>query len=549
MKKIIRLLRNTKNLIAFRDILPWLKNAYKCAIFINGIFLFFPQNKAYNRRNSLTMIEGWGNLMQLKELLGEITYECIRGNEDVTISHLIYDSRNMKPNSVFICIESKNFDGHNMICEVIRKGAKAIVLSKSAFIPKEFGITVIMVEDTRKSLAYMSAAFFGYPARKMHVIGITGTKGKTTTTYIIKKMLETAGYKVGLIGTIEIVIGNLSIASENTTPESYLVQQYFSQMLEAGCDIVVMEVSSQGIMMYRTEGISFDIGVFTNLEPDHIGKDEHKDMNEYMFYKGKLFRQCKLGIVNIDDKHTDTVLNGHTCRLETYGFSPEADFRVGNTRLLYTPENMGVNFSINGFVKMDVSIGIPGKFNIYNAIAAIAVCSHYQVNKEQAQRALKDVQVKGRIELIPISKEFTLMIDYAHNAMSLENLLVTLREYNPKRLVCLFGCGGNRSKIRRYEMGEVSGNLADLTIITSDNPRYEEPQEIINDIKIGTRKTEGTFVEIIDRKKAIAFAIHNAKPGDIIVLAGKGHEDYQEIRGIKYPMDERKIIQDILAER
>ena len=494
-------------------------------------------------------MEVWGKDMKLKELLGEITYECIQGSDNVNISHLIYDSRNMKPDSVFICIESSSFDGHKVIPEVIRKGAKAIVLSKTEYIPILDTITVIMVENTRKCLAYMSAAFFGYPARNMHVIGITGTKGKTTTTYLTKKMLETAGHKVGLIGTIEIVIGKQSIETENTTPESFLIHQYFRQMLDGGCDIVVMEVSSQGIMMYRTEGILFSIGVFTNIEPDHIGQNEHKDMEEYMSYKGKLFHQCKLGIINVDDGHVGNVLKGHTCELETYGFSPCADYRVTNTKLRHTYEHMGVDFSMNGLIQMEATIGIPGKFNIYNAVAAIAICSHFHVIVEQMKNALKEIHVKGRIELLPISKEYILLIDYAHNAMSLENLLVTMREYNPKRLVCLFGCGGNRSKIRRYEMGEVSGNLADLTIITSDNPRFEDPLLIINDIKIGARKTEGTFVEIVDRKKAIAYAIHHARQGDLIILAGKGHEDYQEIRGVKYPMDEREIIQDILAER
>ena len=375
-------------------------------------------------------------------------------------------------------------------------------------------------------MACISAAWFGHPAEKLKTIGITGTKGKTTTTYLVKSILENAGYKTGLIGTIETIIGENKIPSANTTPESYLVQKYFAEMVEAGCDSVVMEVSSQGLMLHRTAGFQFDIGIFTNIEPDHIGPNEHKDFADYLRCKALLFKQCKVGIFNADAEHLDEILEGHTCEVETFGFSEKADLRAENTKL------------VTG----------KGAFSVYNSLTAIAVCRHFGVTPENIQKALKQAKVKGRIEMVKVSDEFTLMIDYAHNAMSLESLLTTLKEYKPNRLVCLFGCGGNRSKLRRYEMGEVSGKLADLTIITSDNPRDEEPQEIIDDIKIGIGKTSGKYVEIIDRKEAIAYAIHHGQPGDIVVLAGKGHEDYQEIKGKKYPMDERVLIQEILEE-
>ena len=409
-------------------------------------------------------------------------------------------------------------------------------------------VTVIRVQDTRYALALMSAAYFGYPAEKLKIIGITGTKGKTTTTYMIRSILEGVGHKVGLIGTIEAIIGDEKIPAANTTPESFTIHQYFARMLEAGCDSVVMEVSSQGLMLHRTAGIPFEIGIFTNLGKDHIGPNEHKDFDDYKRCKGLLFKQCRLGIANVDDKYFHDVFQGATCRTETFGFSEEADLRAENVQLVSRPGYLGVAYHVAGLMDFDVEIDIPGTFSVYNSLTAISVCRHFNVPVEKIKDALKKAKVKGRIEMIKVSDEFTLMIDYAHNAMSLESLLTTLKEYNPKRLVCLFGCGGNRSKDRRYEMGEVSGRLADLTIITSDNPRFEEPQAIIDDIKIGIGKTDGKYVEICDRKEAIKYAIENGQPGDVIVLAGKGHEDYQEIKGVKYPMDERVLIAEVLEE-
>ena len=365
---------------------------------------------------------------------------------------------------------------------------------------------------------------------------------------MVKGILEHAGYKVGLIGTIETIIGDTHIPSSNTTPESYLVQKYFAQMVEAGCQIGVMEVSSQGLMMHRTAGIPFEIGIFTNLAPDHIGPNEHASFEEYAACKGMLFRQCRHGIANVDDEHFDMVLAGHTCDLETIGFSDRADYRASDMELIGRPGYLGVKYHVSGKIDMDVEIDVPGRFSVYNSLVAIAVCEHFKVSQEDLKAALKVVKTKGRIEMIKVSDDFILMIDYAHNAMSLESLLTTLKEYHPKRLVCVFGCGGNRSKLRRYEMGEVSGNLADLTVITSDNPRFEEPQAIIDDIKVGMAKTKGKYVEISDRKEAIRYVIEHGQKGDVIVLAGKGHEDYQEIKGVKYPMDERVLIQEILKE-
>ena len=488
-------------------------------------------------------------MYQCEDLLKGLSYECIRGSLDKNISEVVYDSRKITKDCLFICICGYNMDGHSFAFEAAQKGAAVLVVQKDVELPKESDVTVIRVENTRYAMAFISAAYFGHPADRMKIIGITGTKGKTTTTYLIKSILESAGYKVGLVGTIETIIGEKHIPARNTTPESFVLQQYFREMADEGCEIVVMEVASQGLKLHRTQGFTFEIGIFTNLEPDHIGPNEHADFEEYQACKGLLFKQCRHGIVNIDDVHMETVVKGHTCDLETYGFDSNADLYADDLKLINKPGELGVDFHVRGKMDFRVEVPTPGRFSVYNALTAIAVCRHFDVEIPKIQAALLKAHVKGRIEMVPVSDQFTLLIDYAHNAMSLESLLTTLREYNPGRLVCLFGCGGNRSKLRRYEMGEVSGKLADLTIITSDNPRFEEPLDIMADIKIGMAKTDGKYVEICDRKEAIAYAIAHGQPGDIIVLAGKGHEDYQEIKGVKYPMDERDLIADILKKR
>lgn len=485
--------------------------------------------------------------MKLSSLLERLEYTCCQGSIDREVTTVTYDSRKAEEGCMFICIRGAVADGHKFIPDVVEKGAKVLVTEEEVI--TEPDVTLIRVADTRYAMAFISAAYFGYPAEKLKTIGITGTKGKTTTTYMVKSILENAGYKVGLIGTIEAIIGEKVIPAANTTPESFIIQKYFRDMVDAGCDCVVMEVSSQGLMLHRTQGFVFDFGIFTNIEPDHIGPNEHKDFAHYLSCKAMLLKQCRIGIVNRDDEHFEKIVEGHTCALETYGFSEKADLRAEDAKLVGGKGYLGISYHLRGLLDFPVEIDIPGKFSIYNSLTAIAICRHFNVSQENIIKALKVAKVKGRIEMVKVSDEFTLMIDYAHNAMALESLLTTLREYHPHRLVCLFGCGGNRSKYRRYEMGEVSGKLADLTIITSDNPRNEEPQAIIDDIKAGISKTDGKYVEIIDRKDAIRYAIRNGEPGDIIILAGKGHEDYQEIKGKKYPMDERVLIAEILAEK
>lgn len=481
-----------------------------------------------------------------RELLKDLEYEVVSGSVDVNVKELIYNTKMVSKECMFVCIRGAVFDSHDAAAEAAAGGAVVIVAERPVEVPE--GICVVRVKDTRYALALISAAYFGYPARKLKTIGITGTKGKTTTTFLIRSILEHAGIRTGLIGTIETIIGDRHIPASNTTPESYTIQQYFAAMVEAGCQVAVMEVSSQGLKLHRTAGIQFDIGIFTNLAPDHIGPNEHESFEEYLECKSRLFRQCRVGIVNIDDAHCPQILEGHTCQVETYGFSEKADLRASDVKLVNRPGFLGVAYRVSGLTDMDVEIDMPGRFSVYNSLVAIAVCRHFTIRKEDVLAALEAAKTKGRIEKVKVSDDFTLLIDYAHNAMSLESLLTTLKEYHPKRLVCLFGCGGNRSRLRRFEMGEVSGRLADLTVITSDNPRFEEPQAIIDDIRTGIEKTDGKYVEIIDRKEAIRYVIAHGQPGDVIVLAGKGHEDYQEIKGVKYPMDERVLIQEVLEE-
>lgn len=485
--------------------------------------------------------------MKLEKLLENLKYECIQGNVDVEVTAVAYDTRKeLVKGSLFICTVGAVFDGHDYAVTAAEKGASVLVVSREVEALRDMDVTVILVKDTRHSMAYISAAWFGHPAERLKTIGITGTKGKTTTSYLVRSILEHAGLRVGLVGTIEIIIGDKHIHAKNTTPESYELQEYFAEMAEAGLDAVVMEVSSQALMQHRTDGFVFDYGIFTNLEPDHIGPNEHADFEEYMACKSLLFRQCRVGIANGDDAHMQSVTKGHTCSLETYGMGEGCMLRAEKMELVHTPEILGVRFHVTGLFEMDAEAASPGRFSVYNALCAVAICRHFGVEKDAIRTALKEVRVKGRIERVDISDKFTLLIDYAHNAMALESLLATLKEYEPGRLVCLFGCGGNRSRQRRFEMGEVSGRLADFTVITSDNPRFEEPMDIIADIRTGIQKTDGKYVEICDRREAIAYVISHAEEGDLIVLAGKGHEDYQEIRGVKHPMDERVIIKELL---
>ena len=484
--------------------------------------------------------------MKLSELIIGLDYKVLQGNIDTDVNNIHNDSRNVQEGDLFFCISGAVSDGHKYAEDVAKKGATVIVVEKNIEIPAE--VTVIKVKSTRYAMGMISSRYYGEPSKKLKVIGITGTKGKTTTTYMIKEMLEAAGIKTGLIGTIEILDGVNKIPAANTTPESIKLHKHLKDMLDNGLSAVVMEVSSQGLMLDRVAGVKFDYGIFTNLSKDHIGPNEHKTFEEYMMWKAKLFTMCEKGILNIDDSYAEVMGKTATCEILTYGIKEDADYGAAMLELYSKEGVLGIEYNLTGKLEGRVMVDLPGEFSVHNSLAAIAVAYEMGVPFEDIKDILTRVKVRGRVEMIPVSNEFTVMIDYAHNAMALESLLLALKAYKPKRLVSLFGCGGNRSKDRRFEMGEVSGNMADLTIITSDNPRFENPQDIIDDIKVGIGKTTGEYVEILDRKEAMRYAIMNGKPGDVIVFAGKGHEDYQEIEGVKHSMDERVLIREILEE-
>lgn len=487
--------------------------------------------------------------MKLQKLCEKVEYDCLQGSMDVEIKDVIYDSRKLEKDTVFVCMIGAKTDGHNYIPDAVEKEAAAIVVEKEIDLSKiPDSITVIRVKSARKALAYMSAAYFDYPAKELVTIGLTGTKGKTTTTYMIKGVLEQAGKKTGLIGTIGSLAGDKKLPSKNTTPESYELHRLFREMVKQGCEYVVMEVSSQGLKLDRTAGIEFDYGVFTNLSPDHIGPAEHASFEEYLECKSLLFRQCKCGIINIDDEHAKEILKGHTCEVKTFSTLKDADLKADQIGFLKENGKLGMHFSVSGCMTDEVKVHIPGRFSVYNAMVTMLVCHLAGIADEAILEALEKVQVKGRVEMLPVSDKFSLIIDYAHNEVSTRSVLTTLLEYHPNRLICVYGGGGNRSKLRRYDMGEVTGELADLCVLTCDNPRDEEIKDINNDIKIGLAKSGGTYVEIDDRKEAIRYCIENAKEGDMIVLLGKGHEDYQEIKGVKYHFDEREAVAEIMQE-
>lgn len=374
-------------------------------------------------------------MYQCKELLRGLEYTCVKGSTDVDVSEVVNDSRKITKDCLFICIRGANFDGHTAAAEAVRQRAAVLVISRGVDLPEDAQVTLIQVEDTRYAMAFISANFFGNPADSMKIIGVTGTKGKTTTAYFVKYILEKAGYKVGLVGTIETITGDRVIPASNTTPESFTLQKYFKEMKEAGCQAVVMEASSQGFMMHRTQGFTFDYGIFTNIEPDHIGPNEHASFEEYLACKAMLFKQCRVGIVNCDDRHWKQITDGHTCTLETYGFSEDADLRGRDLELVTGTGFLGIKFRVSGLMNMEIETDIPGKFSAYNALTAVAICRHFGVKEDDIKNALLGAKVKGRIEMVRVSDDFTLMIDYAHNAMALESLLTTLREYNPGRLV------------------------------------------------------------------------------------------------------------------
>lgn len=489
--------------------------------------------------------------MNLKSVLVGIEGLKAKGNLNLDISSIECDYRTVKQGSLFVAIKGYEYDGHTFIEKAIEKGAKAIIFEEGANY-KDFinhkDITFIMAPNTRLALSICSCNFYDNPSKKMKVIGITGTKGKTTTSFMLKRIFEKAGKKVGLIGTIAVYIGDNKVKnSDRTTPEGNKLQEILAKMYELGVEIVIMEVSSQSLKLDRVAGIEFYAGIFTNLSEDHISKTEHKDMQEYLNCKLKLFDMCKYAVINADNIYTYKVVEKikGKCEVSTYGIDNHCDLLAKDVTVTNTYADFKVKLENRN---ERVKVSIPGRFSVYNSLAAIKVAGLFNINKDTIKEALEDVKVLGRSELVDNKLDLKIMIDYAHTPDSLENILKTAKQYTIGKVICVFGCGGDRDKNKRHIMGEISGRLADYTIITSDNPRTEEPEEIVAQIESGLKKTKGKYECIVDRKEAIAKAISIEKKNDLLIIAGKGHEMYQEIAKEQIPFDERKIVKDIIQE-
>ena len=483
--------------------------------------------------------------MILSEVLKGVEEISIKGNSEVDIPDITYDSRKVKNGDMFVAIIGFKTDGHSYIESAIQNGAKVIVMQEGHFdvgmIPEE--ITVVLSKDTRTLLPRIACNFYRNPTREFKVIGVTGTKGKTTTTYMIKSILEQAGKKVGLIGTIANYLGDRCVDAERTTPESLDLQKMFREMADNKVDVAVMEVSSHSLALDRVWGVDFDLGIFTNLTQDHM--DFHKTFDNYLESKAKLFTMCKEGFVNCDDMYARKLMNLATCQVTTYGidnnpFVSARDIIITNS---YSDFKMPFNKVITR-----IKVAIPGRFTVYNALAAICVCIRLGCSVEDVLLGLENVKVPGRSEVVPTTRNFTVIIDYAHTPDSLENILRASKVYTKGKVICVFGCGGDRDTAKRPMMGEIAGKLAGYTVITSDNPRTEKPEDIISQIEEGIKKTSGKYKVVVDRKKAIEHALRKAEKGDLILIAGKGHETYQEINGEKHHFDDREVVGEIITK-
>ena len=486
--------------------------------------------------------------MNLKKILLGIDGIKAKGELDREVTTIENNSKEVKDGSMYFAIKGFTTDGTKYIPDAIKNGAKVILVDdtfdiKSVAIPED--VTLIVVPDARYAMAICACNFYDNPSKKIKLIGVTGTKGKTTTTYMMKEMFQKQGHKTGLIGTIAIYSGDKKLEdSDRTTPESIKLQKVLAQMVEDGCEIVVMEVSSQSLKLNRVAGCEFYIGLFTNFSEDHISPKEHPDMKDYFESKLKLMKMCKYGFVNADDLQVAKVPKLlPECDIKTYGIDNSCNLLAKDI----TITNSYVDFKVKiGERNERVKVGIPGRFSVYNSLAAISVAMKLGCDAEKIKESLLDVRVPGRSELVNNSKDLVIMIDYAHSPESLENILRAVKSYTRGRVISVFGCGGDRDTAKRPKMGEISGKIADFTIITSDNPRTEDPEAIVSEIEEGIKKTKGKYVCIVDRVEAIKYAINMANKKDLILLAGKGHEPYQEINGVKHPFDERIIVNEII---
>ena len=489
--------------------------------------------------------------MELKSILTGIEGLKAKGSLDININKISNDSREIKQGDMFIAIKGFDTDGHMYITNAIENGAIAVLIqedmltSVASQIPQN--VTLVTAPDSRSATAICACNYYDNPSRKLQLIGITGTKGKTTTTFMIKSILEKQGMKTGLIGTIATYIGDKKIEdSDRTTPDSIRLQSFFAQMVSEGCKACVMEVSSQSLKLHRVDGCDFNIGVFTNFSEDHISPKEHPTMEDYFESKVKLFKMCKYGFINVDDINTIRVPDlAPNCMITRYGIDNESEMLAKDI----TITNSYVDFRVKVNGKNErVKTGIPGRFSVYNSLAAISVAEKLGASTEEIKEALENVKVPGRSELVENKLGLTIMIDYAHSPESLGNILQAVKSYTRGRVISVFGCGGDRDSGKRPIMGEISGKIATYTIITSDNPRTENPETIVKEIEEGIKKTKAKYECIVDRTQAIKKAIKMANKNDIVVLAGKGHETYQEINHEKNHYDEREIIKEIIDE-
>lgn len=481
--------------------------------------------------------------MLLTDLIKDINILDIRGEIGIDIRGIAYDSRKAKKDFAFVCIDGMTTDGHDYVGEALDHGATAVITQKD--MDGVEGCPVIRTDDTRLALACISDRFYGHPSGCFKLIGITGTKGKTTTTFMLKSILEASGKRVGIIGTLGTRIGERILHSERTTPESLDLQELFSQMVEEGVEYVAMEVSSQGLALHRVSCCEFDTGVFTNLSRDHIGGKEHASMEEYLLAKSRLFKMCKSGLINLDNEYAERILKEATCTVFTFGIESNSGIRASN--IVKLPKS--VEFDMDSpWYGLRLRVNIPGRFSVYNALAAASVSGMLGLPAEAVMAGLDRVQVPGRAESVDTGRDFSVIIDYAHTPDSLENILSTVKDYAAGRVICIFGCGGDRDRSKRPMMGAISGRLADYTVITSDNPRTEDPESIMRQIEEGIKTTEGEYICICDRREAIRHALSAARAGDVLVLAGKGHETTQTFKDRTIHFDEREVVRELLAE-
>ena len=481
--------------------------------------------------------------MILKSLLKGLDYEVIKGNEESKVQNIRYDNRKIEQGDAFVCVKGFKVDGHSFIGDAIKKGAKTLIVQEDVSVQED--ITIIKVRDTRKALAIMSSNYFGNPKDKLKIIGITGTNGKTTSAFIIKSILEKAGLMTGLIGTIANYIGNKKVDAVRTTPESYELHELFKNMVDAGVEYCVMEVSSHSLELDRVYGIQFEEGIFTNLTRDHL--DFHKTFENYYNAKFKLFERSNHSIINLDDPYGANIVKdieerGLKTKVSTFSIEKESDFKAFEIK----SHSNGSEFKVNLEEVEDFSINIPGEYNIYNSLGCIICAYNLNIPMDKIKEGLSDVVIPGRCELVAKEKNlpYSIIIDYAHTPDGLENILSTVKAFTRNRMISVFGCGGDRDKVKRPQMGKIGCELSDIAIITSDNPRSEEPMDIINDIV--KPLNYDNFVIEVNRKEAIRKAMNMALEGDVIVIAGKGHETYQILKDETIHFDEREVVYDIL---